>query len=158
MKAGVSVNIFNFLNFQPQNFKLKLALVVDEENISEGGYKLVESYFFKESSCIISTEPAFKYGLQGITIGRVGRAVFDIEIIGKSIHYALYDQNHDPSFVLAELTDNLKNFYLKKQEKKQFVFVRKIETTTQGMSIPEKIYIELDSAYHQIKILIFLKN
>lgn len=146
MKGGLTVNLLTFLNFQPKNFKLKLALVVDEENISKGGFKVLKSNFLKDVVCIISTEPGFYYGLQGITTGRVGRAVFKIEISCPSRHYAFYEEKFDPTIVAFNFVNTLKKFNFTEGTKKQFLFVRKIETSVKGMSLPEKIYLEIDSA------------
>jgi acetylornithine deacetylase/succinyl-diaminopimelate desuccinylase-like protein len=146
MKGGMTVNIISFLNYQPKNFKLKLVFCVDEENISQGAYKLVKSDFFSDIDCIISTEPAFIYGNQGIVIGRPGRAVFHIIISGKPNHYALYNQKIDINFFVARLINELSRFYIEKNRKKQFVFVRKIESETIGMSTPHKVVLELDSS------------
>ncbi|MFN4212496.1 MAG: M20 family metallopeptidase [Microgenomates group bacterium] len=146
MKGGLAINILTFLNYHPKNFKLKLALVVDEENISKGGFKVLRSNFGSDVNCIISTEPGFHYGLQGITIGRVGRAVFKVEITCPSKHYIFYEEKFDPTIVAANFINELKKFNFKKNKKKQFLFIRKIESSTKGMSIPEKIYLEIDSA------------
>jgi len=146
MKGGMAVNILSFLNYQPKNFRLKLVFCVDEENISQGAYKLVKSDFFNDIDCIISSEPAFVYGNQGIVIGRPGRAVFHIIISGKPNHYALYNQKIDINFFVARLINELSRFYIEKNNKKQFVFVRKIESETIGMSTPHTVKLELDSS------------
>src|SRR5260221_47109 len=76
MKSGMVANILTFLQFKPKNIKLRLLLCVDEENISKGSYKLMDSKYADALACVISTEPGFTYGLQGLVTGRPGRAVF----------------------------------------------------------------------------------
>jgi acetylornithine deacetylase/succinyl-diaminopimelate desuccinylase-like protein len=146
MKGGMAVNILSFLNYQPKNFRLKLVFCVDEENIYQGVYQLVKSDFFNDVDCIISTEPAFIYGNQGIVIGRPGRAVFQIIISGKPNHYALYNHKIDINFFVADLINDLSRFYIEKNGRKQFIFARNIQSETIGMSTPHTVKLELDSS------------
>lgn len=146
MKGGVVVNILAFLTTELQNYKLKLALGVDEENISLGGYKLARSAFIKDVACVISTEPAFKYGLQGIVIGRAGRAVYKLQIKQPQKHVAFYEPKADINLLLAEILTTIASLYRKiDAEKKQFIFARKIESFSSGMSVPGKVVVELES-------------
>lgn len=146
MKGGMAVSLLAFITHQPKNIKLKMVFCVDEENISLGGHVLARSPFIDDVECVISTEPAFFYGNQGIVIGRPGRAVYRINIEGKPKHYALYDPKEDISIFTGELIIDLKKINLTAASKKQFVFVRSTETTIQGMSTPQKIILELDSS------------
>lgn len=146
MKGGMATNIIAFLNSQPKNFKLKMALCVDEENISKGGHKLMNSDFMKDVVCIISTEPSFFYGNNGIVTGRPGRTVFTVQISGRPNHYALYDKNIDINIFVSEFIQKLSLEYKKSANKKQFLFIRKINSETIGVSTPNKIYLEIDSS------------
>ncbi len=147
MKAGMTANILAFLNYQPKNFKLQLIFCVDEENISYGAYQITTSDFIKKIQCIISTEPAFKYGLAGITKGRIGRAVYQVEITTLSRHFAFYEKKYDINLLTAQFIIELQNLHKNAgQDKKQYLFARKIESQTTGLSLPEKTMIELDSS------------
>ncbi len=146
MKAGIVANILAFLHSNPKNSKLKLAFCIDEEYISKGGHQLMKSNFMDDVVNVVSTEPAFSHGLQGIVTGRIGRAVYTITIKGPSKHYALYEPSWDINYALSDLIAGLKKKYKKTSDRKQFVFVRKIESKVVGMSIPERITCELDSA------------
>lgn len=146
MKGGMAANILTFLAYQPKNITLKLAFCVDEENISKGAYALIKSDFMRSLDCVISTEPAFGYGLRGIVTGRIGRAVYNVQIKGKAKHYNFYEPGIDPHIIYSELIRSLKKLYLKKNGRKQFVFVKSSESKAIGMSIPERIDIQLDSA------------
>ncbi len=146
MKGGMAVNILAFLQHNPKKYKLKMAFCVDEENISKGGHVLINSDFMKGVECVISPEPAFFHGNQGIVVGRTGRAVFELKIIGHPRHYALYDKKYDMNFFVADLIGRLGNIYKKRQDRKQFVFVRKIESQSLGISTPQQMNLELDSS------------
>ncbi len=162
MKAGMVASIISFLNSSPKNIKLKMAFCIDEENISKGGFKLINSSFMEDVVNVISTEPAFANGNQGIVVGRIGRAVYTVSIRGQSKHYAFYEPSCDINYVLSEFIQSLKKMYKKNGDKKQFVFVRKIESKTTGMSLPEQIMCELDSAVlpplTHVKLLAKLKG
>ncbi|KKQ24279.1 MAG: ArgE/DapE-related deacylase [Candidatus Roizmanbacteria bacterium GW2011_GWC2_37_13] len=146
MKGGMSTNILSFFNSQPKNFKLKMVFCVDEENISKGGFKLMNSKFMKDVVCVISTEPSFFYGNNGVVIGRPGRTVYQMEITGRPNHYALYDHRIDINLFISEFIKNLRGLYKKNGNKKQFIFIRKINSKTIGMSTPHIINLELDSS------------
>jgi acetylornithine deacetylase/succinyl-diaminopimelate desuccinylase-like protein len=147
MKGGMAVNILTFLNFSPKKYRLKLVFCVDEENISKGAYRLLDSDFIKDVQCVISTEPAFKYGIRGIAIGRIGRVVYRVEIIAPSRHFAFYDAASDINLFLAEFLTRLRKINKTiSKEKKQFIFARKIVSQSIGMSLPQKTVIELDSS------------
>ncbi len=146
MKGGMVANILTFLNFQPKNFNLKLVFCVDEENISKGAFKLIKSEFLSDANLVISTEPAFFYGNQGIVIGRPGRAVYNLTITCNPKHYGFYEKKFDINIFLAEIIKELSKFYKKSNQKKQFIFVRKISSKTIGMSTPYEIDLELDSS------------
>jgi acetylornithine deacetylase/succinyl-diaminopimelate desuccinylase-like protein len=147
MKGGMAVNIFTFLNFPPKNYKLKLVFCVDEENISKGAYRLVDSDFIRDIQCVISTEPAFKYGTRGIVTGRIGRVVYRVEIIAPSKHFAFYNARLDINLFLAEFLRQLKKINKTiSKEKKQFIYARKIVSKSIGMSLPQKVVLELESS------------
>ena len=146
MKAGLLANIIAFQKSNPKNKKLKIVFCVDEEYISRGGHTLIKSPFMRDVSCVLSTEPAFKYGVQGIITGRIGRAVYDVVIKGQSQHFALYQPERDMNNVLADFIQASQKLYKEHGEKKQFVFARSIESQTLGMSLPEKITLQLDSS------------
>ena len=147
MKGGMVVNILSFLDYHPKNFKLKLVFCVDEENISKGGYKLINSNIINKNDCVISTEPAFSHGINGVVTGRIGRAVYQIQIIGQSKHFFYYQKKFDVNLFASHFLNEISRLDLIINEnKKQSIFARKIESSAVGMSLPEKTIIELDSA------------
>ncbi len=146
MKGGMTVNILNFLRYKPINYKLKLAFCIDEENISLGGYKLAGSNFIKDVACIISTEPAFMHGNQGIVTGRMGRAVYQLCISANPVHTAYYKPRYDINLLTGKILTSLVKLYKKNNDQKQFVFARKIISETNGMSTPTRTVIELEAA------------
>lgn len=147
MKAGLAVNLLTFLNYNPKNFKLQIILCVDEENISQGAYQLAKSKNLNQTDCIISTEPAFCYGNQGVVIGRIGRAVFEIQLSYPSAHFYQYEKNTDINLLAAQIINQLSMFSkTTKNKEKQFIFLRNITTKTTGLSTPENTILEFDSS------------
>jgi acetylornithine deacetylase/succinyl-diaminopimelate desuccinylase-like protein len=144
MKSGLTVCLNEFLEYQPKNIKLKLALCVDEEGISKGAYVLMKSGFMKDVDCVLSTAPAFQYALQGIVTGRKGRAVYEIIIQGKSRHFYFYESKYDSILFAGKLLDKLSQ----EIDKKIFVFARKIFAEAVGFSVPQKTVIEIDSSIY----------
>lgn len=146
MKSGMSANILSFVKFHPKNFKLKIIFCVDEENISKGAVIFSKSNFMKNVDCIISTEPAFRFGLQGITTGRIGRAVYEVKITGESRHTAFYEKKFDINYFVAQLLISINKLNIIKDDKKQYFFASKIESSSIGMSLPEKTVLILESS------------
>jgi acetylornithine deacetylase/succinyl-diaminopimelate desuccinylase-like protein len=147
MKSGMAVNILTFINYEPKNFKLKIIFCSDEENISKGALKFVGSPHGKNIDCVLSTEPAFRHGLRGIATGRIGRAVYRIEVKGESRHTAFYETRYDTNYFAAELLLSINKSLNKiKGEKKQYFFANRIESSAIGMSLPEKTLITLESS------------
>lgn len=145
MKGGLVVNLLTFLESNPKNYQFKLAITIDEENISLGGYTLAKSDFIKNVDCLISTEPAFRYGIKGMVIGRSGRAVYQVILSRPSLHSAFYHPKKDLNLVLADFINQIKSFYQEKGDKKRLIQIRKIRTENIGMSLVSKIEIELES-------------
>lgn len=146
MKGGMTANILTFLEYQSKNYKLKLVFCIDEENISKGAHQLIKSQFMSDVECVISTEPAFFYGQQGIVTGRVGRAIYNITIKGKSNHFALYNKRIDPIIVSSELILTLQELGVTNKIGKQFFFVRKINSSANGLSTSDLVEIQVDSS------------
>lgn len=144
MKSGMAANICAFNDFEPKDFQLKLILCVDEENISLGAHSLLKTDHLKNVDCIISPEPAFK-GLHSITIGRMGRCVYDVEITRDSVHTAHYSPDKDINRVWAKLQEALEELYIEEGTKKQFVFAREMRSEVTGMSLPNKITAQLEA-------------
>lgn len=149
MKGGMVANIIAFENLvPPKDYKFQLILCIDEENISLGGHHFVENNEIDNIKCIISPEPAFSHGINGITIGRVGRSVFEIELKRKSIHYNFYDPKMDLNLFASKVINEIqkKTYKVNDSSERQFVFVRSIKSEAKGMSVPESVFIELDSS------------
>ncbi len=129
---------------------VKIIFGVDEENISEGAFNIIQKKdFFNGIEGIIVTESGDSkkehMGPQMITLGRRGRVVFEINIIGKSRHGAA-NESKTPIYVAAEIIQMLEK---QKMIRHKYLpspnqFIRKIVSQTEGLTIPDKVVIELD--------------
>jgi len=147
MKGGMSVAIKTFLEYEPKHIKTQLLLCVDEENISKGGHTFMQSLLSKNLSCVISTEPAFMHGINGIVIGRSGRAVYVVTLRTKPEHFMFYQPTIDIALHASKLIQKLQKLQIDKGNgMRQFLFVRKIVTEAKGMSTPDTITLEIDAA------------
>ncbi len=146
MKGGMAVNMMTFLMVKPENIRLRLLYCVDEEHISKGGYTYAGSKFMDDTDCVLSPEPAFLYGVNGIVTGRIGRAVIQITLFQSAMHFYHYQPQNDISIASSRVIINLRKVYSKTRNKKEFVFVRELSAQSIGMSTPQKISIELDAS------------
>lgn len=146
MKGGMAVNINTFLKHEAKNIKLRLLFCVDEENISKGGYAFANSAFMKDIDCVLSPEPAFAHGINGIVTGRIGRAVIQVKLTYPSQHFYFYNPQKDINIVAALIIQKLKNIYKKNGDDREFAFVRSLQSQSVGMSTPQEVFIELDTS------------
>lgn len=135
MKGGISA----FVEAASRsNTPVKIFLAVDEENISEGAWKAVSERkeFFKDVDLIISAESSFNLGLNGPTVGRTGRCIYEIVFKGKPKHIIKYKVAIDS---LKKLSDFGSALYTKRDRmfasKDTVAQLRKVYGESKGMSV-----------------------
>lgn len=150
MKGGIAalLSILNSLEFQ--NRKIKLAFCIDEEGLSEGVYKLINSAFIKDvavafcpEACIVP--PDWSLPIM-IVIGGRGRCVVEIKVPGKTVHGAQDLGGINAIDQAAILIRNLSSFKSKNDPNmgKGSFFVRSIHADNEGLSVPDSATIEVD--------------
>lgn len=126
----------------------KIFLAVDEENISEGAWKAFaeRKQFFEDVELIISAEPSFGLGLNGITVGRTGRCIFEVTFQGKPEHIIKYKQAVDAIEKFSEFAHNLyKNRETLFKSPDTVIQIRKVEGESKGMSVCGSVYAEIEA-------------
>jgi len=91
MKAGLAVMLAATAALDPEDYKIKLAFLIDEENFSLGGVKFVESDFLKDVALAVVPETMDferRTKSQPILLGRMGRAEYLFNIRGVACHGA----------------------------------------------------------------------
>ncbi|PID29781.1 MAG: hypothetical protein CR982_01955 [Candidatus Cloacimonadota bacterium] len=167
MKAGAAIICDSFKNLNPKEYKIKVALGVDEEFYSLGSNILAKSNFMEDVEAIIVPEigdgPNKFKGGSTICIGRCGRCELVIDIFGTGGHGAI---SYDPTFINAAHEASKVVIELEKLRKsyndsfrfysgevpdgkstniiKGSFFVSKIDAGDGTLSIPSKAKIVLD--------------
>jgi acetylornithine deacetylase/succinyl-diaminopimelate desuccinylase-like protein len=147
MKAGIGAILCatEERNTRP----LRVAFGVDEENISEGAHAIVGSGFFRGCDVIISTDTGGDggehFGERQITLGRLGRAVYEFIVPGKAGHGA----GRDGVSAIDEgmkLVRELRKIRPKKHRLLPAppIFVRSFHSESRSLSLPDMCIIELD--------------
>lgn len=145
MKGGIAAFIEAIRNISTP---VKILLSVDEEEISEGAWTVLEKNkeFFSDVDLIISAEPNFDLGLHGITTARTGRCIFQTIIIGKPAHIAKYKDGIDAvelaSLYISELY-NLRETWQKKYG--TIIQVRSINGDSVGMSVCASVSLSIEA-------------
>jgi acetylornithine deacetylase/succinyl-diaminopimelate desuccinylase-like protein len=144
MKGGVS----SFIEAASKSdTPVKLFLAVDEENISEGAWKAVTERkdFFNGIDLIISAEPSFHMGLNGIATGRTGRCIYQINFKGKPEHIIKYKEAIDALEKLSNfgylLYKNRENMFKSTNTVAQ---LRKVSGESKGMSVTGEAQVEIE--------------
>lgn len=145
MKGGIAT----FLSAIEQSpTPVKMLLCVDEEEISEGAWTVIQQRkdFLSDVSVIISAEPNFDLGLNGITIARTGRCLFTVRIQGTAAHIAKFQEGNDavrlalePLTQLYQLQDTWFQTY------GTVIQVRAVHGESQGMSVMESIDFTIEA-------------
>lgn len=126
---------------------VKIFLAVDEENISEGAWNAVRQNrnFFSDVELIISPEPNFDTGLNGIVRGRTGRYIFTVSFEGKPAHVARYKEGIDS---LEEMSKFMAKFYKTREKlfysRGSFIQIRRVEGEAIGMSVCGNAALEVE--------------
>lgn len=147
MKGGVTANILTFLRSNPLHFGLVLALTVDEEQNSLGGYAFLKSKYFNNIKCLLCSEPSFKYGNTGIVVGRVGRVIIRINFLSKPKHFYNYDKESDLAQLAAKFILTLPEIQKENNSVITTLFVKSIFTSVHSFSTTSNITLDLDIAY-----------
>lgn len=147
MKGGIASILSAVRVFEPKGFTLKLAFVVDEENISLGMHTLIQSGWLSDVVAAVAPEPGFVYGHRGITIGRTGRSVYRILIQTKGGHVYLSGKRLNAigeAYCFLEAIRRAKKIH-HRDLGECVIFPRYIHGGANSMSVPEKVEIELEA-------------
>ena len=113
-------------------------MAVDEENISEGAWSAIKcnKKFFSDVELIISPEPNFGTGLNGITRGRTGRYIFTVTFEGIPAHVARYKEGIDAIEELGRFISKLYDVREKLYHiNGSYIQVRRVDGEAIGMSV-----------------------
>ncbi len=149
MKAGVAAILESTKDFKGH---VKLLFCVDEENISEGAWSASKKYksWFKDVKAIIAAEAGVtdqnEGGIDIITLGRRGRCVVTIDVVGRSSHGAEPERGISALDQAAKIAINISRIPLTKHTKlgSESIFVRSIRSDSTSLSVPESASLDLD--------------
>jgi len=151
VKGGLVSIIEATKNFNPRNFKLKVAFGVDEENYSQGAFYLSQSEYINDVKLVLVPESTLPYHKSDkassiISIGRKGRIVFKLKIYGISTHGVNKEKGINAIEEASKLVLFLNNFNHKFNEKMGYshCFVSSIKSCSKSLSIPDEAEIILD--------------
>ena len=148
MKAGVAA-ILMACNLSTKQ-RIKVAFGVDEENISEGAFAILNDGFFNDCEGVVVTELGESnresLGSKMITLGRRGHVVYEVHVPGRSAHGA-----HVPLGINS--IDEASRFVLKLRDMRlpndnrfppATQFVCKFHSENTSLSIPDNAVLEID--------------
>lgn len=150
MKGGIA-SLLSCLT-DSRGGRTKLLFCVDEENISRGAWNALRKRrgWFRDVKMVVSMEPgssdSHSGGVRVVTLGRRGRAVISIDVLGVSAHGAMSDAGINAIHEAAKIASRTGEIRLKRHSKlgRESVFVRRIEGASTSLSVPERAHMELD--------------
>ena len=162
MKTGLAVMCLAFKDIDPEGYKIKVAFGCDEEFYSLGANVLAQSSFMDDVAAIVVPEigdgPNKFYGHETISIGRLGRCEFEIEVFGTGGHGAI---SNDKTFINAAVEASkfaVEFEKLRKKHKDVFTFdtknciegsffISKLDCGNESLSIPSSGRIVIDCTF-----------
>lgn len=150
MKSGLALIMSAASKVNLKGIGIKIVFSADEENNSLGSHLTYTKDFLKGVVIGISPEIAdsFEKGKNCILLGRRGRVVYKIDILGVSGHGASLEGISAIS-VASRLVEYIEDFKFKVNDflGKTTVFARGIEGSSTSLSLPEKCTMYLDVHY-----------
>lgn len=150
MKSGIVAILKAVKDINVRGFKIKVAFCVDEENISQGAYTLVNLNWLKDVKLVISADSGTIFGKNRLPfrciLGRRGRCVVQVKIPGRPAHGAFPQKGVNAINEASKFILNLKKIRQIKHKKlkKSSLFVRKIEAKSCGLTLPASVLLEID--------------
>lgn len=148
MKAGVAAILAAVQDFEPNNIQLKLAFVVDEEEISSGMHTLVQSGWLTDVYGAVASEPGFTYGLRGIALGRIGRSVYRIAVQTDGGHVYLINERTNAiteGYKVLDLLQKEVAVHNNEHLGESILFPRLVQGGAASMAIPDNVMFEIES-------------
>ncbi|MFH0737878.1 MAG: M20/M25/M40 family metallo-hydrolase [Candidatus Micrarchaeota archaeon] len=151
MKAGVAA-IIKAVEAAPRDRPLKVLFVSDEEADSAGCHAAAKSGFLDGVAFAVSTEMSDVSDIgdsaRTITLGRRGRAQYEIDVPGRSAHAARMEQGisaiSEASTLALEIEKMNASMPRHPQLSKGDVFVRKFFSESVSLSLPSKAVLIVD--------------
>jgi succinyl-diaminopimelate desuccinylase len=151
MKGGLCALLHATQTVQPQHYTLKLALLADEENISQGAHTLVQSGWLRDVVAALIPEIGTsgsdqQVGPQRMTLGRQGRVDLDIQIRGRSAHAGNAEAGVSALLRGAVIALALERLPLAEHPQlgRSRATIRRFVSEAKGLSIPDLAELRLD--------------
>jgi len=155
MLAGLAVILKTAEQLEPQSYGLKIALTVDEEAWSKGGWHLVQSDFCKNVIGVLVPELSVDSQTEVLGIGRLGHLGLVIHCFGRKQHLALKSKELSAIERAAQIVLALKDFpLLKNKTINEHLEIKTIHAEACGLTRPELCQLELSYFFlpeHSIK-------
>jgi acetylornithine deacetylase/succinyl-diaminopimelate desuccinylase-like protein len=151
MKGGLVALVQAAQDLHPQTYTLKLAFLVDEENISQGAHTLVQSGWLSDVVAVLVPEIGTsgggeQLGPHRMTLGRQGRVDLDIHFRGRSAHAGNAEAGVSALLRGAVIALALERLPLAEHPQlgRSRATVRRFVSEAKGLSIPEVAELRID--------------
>lgn len=145
MKGGLAVLLQAVSQVQPQGYRLKLALGVDEEAWSQGAWQLVQSDFCHDLAGVLVPELSVDSEHEVLGLGRFGHVALNLNCYGTPQHAALPQTELSAVERASQVVLALKDFPLLQdpEQGRERLVVRKIQAEATGLTVPDLCALEL---------------
>lgn len=150
MKGGLAVILEAARLFRAQDFRLKIALGVDEECWSQGAWTLLNSGWLDDVVTTFVPELSIDSLHPTLGLGRYGCYSYRVDLIGASAHGAVPGQGLNAILESARLLQQLTDFPLAQHPLwgREQILVREIQGGQAALSVPDRCHWVLSCLVH----------
>lgn len=150
MKGGLAVILEAARLFRAQDFRLKIALGVDEECWSQGAWTLLNSGWIDDVAAAFVPELSIDSLHPTLGLGRFGCYSYRVELLGESAHGAVPGQGLNAILESARLLQQLTDLPLAQDPLwgREQILVREISGGQASLSVPDRCSWVLSCLVH----------
>jgi len=150
MKGGLAVILEAARLFRAQDFRLKIALGVDEECWSQGAWTLLNSGWLDDVAVTLVPELSVDSLHPTLGLGRFGCYSYNVELVGESAHGAVPGQGLNAILESARLLQQLTDLPLAQAPHwgREQMLVREIRGGQATLSVPDRCNWVLSCLVH----------
>jgi succinyl-diaminopimelate desuccinylase len=139
MKGGLAVLLEAAQQFRAHDFRLKIALTVDEERWSEGAWVLLRSGWLDDVAATLVPELSIDSPYPSLGLGRYGCFSYRVALKGETAHGAIPGQGLNAILEAACLLQKLSDLPLSRDPiwGSEHLLVREIKGGQSSLSVPD---------------------
>jgi succinyl-diaminopimelate desuccinylase len=150
MKAGMAVMLKAATQVQPEGYRLRIALGIDEEGFSRGAHRLLQSPWCDDVAGILVPELSIDSNTETLGLGRRGHFTYEITLFGRKVHAAVQHLGLNAIELASQMVLRLKHFPTHNNAlwQQEDLLVRALHAHEPDLSVPDSCTLVLSYFAH----------